>query len=243
MGRLALERHRLRLAHRLGQRQRLHLGDLFAIIQMQCENIDTTNTNNYGGGNGTGRGYTDPAGSCLAGRYQYLRAGPATTATSLDLTGSPLTGCLRTGCLWQRPIGVPIKSSELPQYSSATLTGNVTAPYWNGTTGGVVLLDVTGTLNMAGFTIDVAGRGFRGGGGQVWNGTADTAITYVTATNITTNLAGFKGEGIAGTPAYIYNSVTNTVVATGTDYTAGGQGKGAPGNAGGGGDNWNGSAR
>ena len=216
------------------------VGDLFAVIQMQCENINTTNTNNYGAGNGTGRGYTDPAGSCLAGRYQYLRAGPATTATSLDLTGSPLTDnyVQDAAATTNRRTYQVIR---VPQYSSATLTGNVTAPYWNGTTGGVVLLDVTGTLNMAGFTIDVAGRGFRGGGGQVWNNTADTAITYVTATNITNNLAGFKGEGIVGTPAYIYDSVTNSVVATGTDYTAGGQGKGAPGNAGGGGDNWDGT--
>ena len=215
-------------------------GDLFAIIQMQCENINTTNTNNYGGGNGTGRGYTDPAGSCLAGQYQYLRAGPATTATSLDLTGSPLTGTYAQDALATTNRRT-YQIIRVPQYSSATLTGNVTAPYWDGTLGGVVLMDVSGTLNMGGFTIDVSGRGFRGGGGMVWNGTADAAITYVTATNITTNLAAFKGEGIAGTPAYIYNSVTNAVVATGTDYTNGGQGKGAPGNAGGGGDNWDGS--
>lgn len=216
------------------------VGDLFAVIQMQCENINTTNTNNYGAGNGTGSGYTDPAGSCLAGRYQYITAGPGTTATSLDLTGSPLTGAYVQDALATTNRRT-YQIIRVAQYSSATLTGNVTAPYWNGSTGGVVLLDVTGTLNMAGFTIDVAGRGFRGGGGQVWNNTADTAITYVTATNITTNLAGFKGEGIVGTPAYIYNSVTNSVAATGTDYTAGGQGKGAPGNAGGGGDNWDGT--
>lgn len=216
------------------------VGDLFAVIQMQCENINTTNTSDYGAGNGTGRGYTDPAGSCLAGRYQYVTAGPATSATSLDLTGSPLTGSYVQDALATTNRRT-YQIIRVAQYSSATLTGNVTAPYWNGATGGVVLLDVTGTLNMAGFTVDVAGRGFRGGGGQVWNGTADSAITYVTATNIITNLAGFKGEGIAGTPAYIYDSVTNTVVATGTDYTGGGQGKGAPGNAGGGGDNWNGT--
>ena len=72
-------------------------GDLFVIIQMQCANIDTTNTNNYGGGNGTGRGYTDPAGSCLAGRYQYLRAGPATTAASLDFDRFPINCYLRAG--------------------------------------------------------------------------------------------------------------------------------------------------
>jgi uncharacterized repeat protein (TIGR01451 family) len=218
----------------------LSAGDLFVIIQMQCANIDTTNTNNYGGGNGTGRGYSDPAGSCLAGRYQYLRAGPATTAASLDLSGSPLTATYVQDALATTNRRT-FQIIKVPQYSSATLTGNVTAPNWNGTTGGVVLMDVSGTLNMAGFTIDVAGRGFRGGGGQVWNNTADSAITYVTPTNITTNLAGFKGEGIAGTPAYVYDSVTNTVTATGTDYTAGGQGKGAPGNAGGGGDNWNAS--
>lgn len=213
-------------------------GDLFVIIQMQCATINTTNTNNYGAGNGTGRGYTDPAGSCLAGQYQYLRAGPATTATSLDLSGSPLTGTYVQDALATTNRRT-FQIIKVPQYSSATLTGNVTAPPWNGTTGGVVLMDVSGTLNMGGFTIDVSGRGFRGGGGQVWDNTADSAITYVTATNITTNLAGFKGEGISGTPAYIYDSVTNAVVATGTDYTGGGQGKGAPGNAGGGGDNFN----
>ncbi len=213
-------------------------GDQFVIIQMQCENINTTNTNNYGGANGTGSGYTDPAGSCLAGRYQYLRAGPATTATLLDLVGSPLTGTYVQDALATTSRRT-YQIVRVPQYSSATISGNLTAPYWNGTTGGVVILDVAGSLAMGG-SIDVAGRGFRGGGGQVWNNTADTAITYVTATNITTNLAAFKGEGIAGSPAYIYDSVTNSVVATGTDYTGGGQGKGAPGNAGGGGDNWNG---
>ena len=214
-------------------------GDLFAIIQMQCATINTTNTNNYGANNGTGRGYTGAAASCLAGQYQYLRAGPGTTATSLDLTGSPLTGSYTQDALatTNRRTYQIIK---VPQYSSATLTGNITAPYWDGTSGGVVLLDVSGTLNMGGFTIDVSGRGFRGGGGQVWNGTADNSRTFVTATNITTNLAGFKGEGIAGTPASVYNQQTNAVVATGTDYTGGGQGIGAPGNAGGGGDNWNG---
>ena len=214
-------------------------GDQFVIIQMQCETINTTNTNNYGAADGTGRGYTDPVGSCLAGRYQYLRAGPATTATVLDLVGSALTGTYVQDALATTNRRT-YQIIRVPQYSSATLTGNITSPYWNGTTGGVVILDVAGTLAMGGATVDVAGRGFRGGGGQVWDNTADAAVTYVTPTNITTNLAAFKGEGIAGSPASIYDSVTNSVVATGTDYTGGGQGKGAPGNAGGGGDNWDG---
>ena len=66
-------------------------GDLVMVVQMQCAALNTTNTSNYGAGNGTGRGYTDPAGSCLAGRYEYVRAGAGTTAASLDLRGSPLS--------------------------------------------------------------------------------------------------------------------------------------------------------
>ena len=79
------------LTSRAGSAQLLTPSDMVLIIQMQCETINTSNTNNYGAGDGTGRGYTEPVGSCLAGRYEYVRAGPATTDTSLDLSGSSLS--------------------------------------------------------------------------------------------------------------------------------------------------------
>ena len=96
------------------------------VIQMQCENIDTTNTSNYGAGNGTGSGYTDPATGCAAGRYEYVRAGPGTSNTSLDLSSTPLVNTY---------ISDPITTANrrtfqivrVPQYSSVSLAGSVTA--------------------------------------------------------------------------------------------------------------------
>ena len=53
----------------------------------------------------------------------------------------------------------------------------------------------------------------------------------------TKNAHGQKGEGTAGTPTYVYSSVTATQTGAGTadGYTGGDKGRGAPGNAGGGG--------
>ena len=54
------------------------------------------------------------------------------------------------------------------------------------------------------------------------------------------NLNGNKGEGLAGTPRYVLNPVTNTLLDTGVEgYPNGSRARGAPGNAGGGGTDGN----
>ena len=55
---------------------------------------------------------------------------------------------------------------RVPQYYNATITGTVTAIPWDGISGGIVALDVAGTLNFNGRAIDVSDRGFRGGEGR-----------------------------------------------------------------------------
>src|SRR6185369_7880905 len=59
-----------------------------------------------------------------------------------------------------------------------------------------------------------------------------------TAPSSATTLTGFqgsKGEGIAGTPRYVWNAATGAVVDTGVEgYPGGSMARGAPGNAGGG---------
>ena len=232
----------LALFNRTGAATPIAPGDLVMVIQMQCENIDSSNTNNYGAGNATGRGYTDPVGSCLAGRYEYVRAGPASSNTLLDLSVTPLALSY---------ISDPSTSTNrrtfqiirVPQYSSASLAGTVTSDPWNGATGGLVAFDVAGNLNLNNGVIDVSGAGFRGAGGAVWDNTAIAGVNYVLATNITQNIGSMKGEGIAGTPRLVYNAATNAVVDLGTawgGYASGDQSVGAPGNAGGGGQNLNG---
>lgn len=232
----------LALINRVGAAVPISPGDLVLVIQMQCENLNVTNTNNYGAGNGSGRGYTDPVGSCVAGRHQYLRAGPASSNTSLDLSTTPLLNTYisdATTATNRRTFQV----IRVPQYSSASLAGIVTAVNWNGSTGGVVALDVAGNLNLNNGSIDVAGRGFRGAGGAVWNNTAAAGVNFVLPTDIAANIGSMKGEGIAGTPRLVYDAPSNAVVDLGAawgGYAAGDQSVGAPGNAGGGGQNLNG---
>ena len=214
-------------------------GDLVVVMQMQCATINVSNTSAYGAGTTNGRGYTNPASGCKVGTYEYVKAGPATTSSSLDLTGSPLanTYILDAGTVTNRRTFQIIR---VPQYSSLTLSGNVQSTYWNGSTGGVVILDVAGQLTWNGFTIDVLGRGFRGGAGidQGFTADTDTFSDYV-ATNASDQHA-FKAEGIAGTPRQVWDQAAGATFdngATWGGYSAGDNGRGAPGNAGGGGDN------
>lgn len=217
-------------------------GDLVIVMQMQCATIDTSNTSNYGGANGTGRGYTDPASNCLAGRYQYVRAGAATTSSQLDLSGSPLAATYV-----QDPTASNRRTFQIlrvPQHASLTLTGTVNAPYWDGSTGGVVALDVAGALNWNGQTIDVSGRGFRGGAAVRWNGTSDINTPPDWVATLASDQHATKGEGIAGTPRWVLNQESGLRQDNGltwAGYANGDQGRGAPGNAGGGGDNRSGT--
>ncbi|MEO7253009.1 MAG: isopeptide-forming domain-containing fimbrial protein, partial [Casimicrobium sp.] len=219
----------------------LNPGDLVVVMQMQCAVINVSNTSAYGAGGAstTGRGYTNPASGCKVGTYEYVKAGPATTSSSLDLTGSPLINSYI-----QDDITVTNRRTfqiiRVPQYSSLTLSANVQSPYWNGFTGGVVILDVAGQLNWNGRTIDVLGRGFRGAAGIDQTFTPDTGAFPDYVVPFASDKHASKGEGIAGTPRRYWDQATGAVVdsgATWAGYTAGADGRGAPGNAGGGGDN------
>jgi len=226
-------------------------GDLFVIIQMQCADINSTDSSSYGDGaaGDPANGYTDPAGSCLAGRYQFVRAGPGTTATSLDLSATPLAAtyvqAAASGTQGRRSFQIV----RVLQHSSATLTGAVTASAWDGATGGVVVLDVAGALNWNGQSINVTGLGFRGGGGRN-RPLSDAALTNPYRTTNASGRHAVKGEGIAGTPQFVHNDTGPTDTAPGTVVDLGAQGypngdfgRGAPGNAGGGGASINNNVR
>lgn len=226
------------LSNAVGAATAIAPGDLVLVIQMQCATLNTSNTNNYGGNNGTGRGYTDP-GNCLAGRHEYVRAGAGSSNTNLNLSGSPLSAAYiqdATTATNRRSFQV----IRVPQHSSLTLTGGITAPYWNGNTGGVVALDVAGRLSWGGQTINVNGRGFRGGGSINWTGGTDTDVPPDYVETIANNRHSTKGEGIGGTPRYVFDPATNTRADNGAawgGYTNGDDARGGPANAGGGGDN------
>lgn len=229
-------------------------GDLVLVIQMQCANINTANTLNYGDGAAgePASGYNDPAGTCLAGRYQFVRAGAGTTNTVLNLTGSPLTAAYvqanATNVNGRRTFQI----IRVPQYANATLGGAVTASEWDGNSGGVVAIDAAFTLNLNGQSINVDGLGFRGAGGRA-RSVNDAVERFRWDTD---DRHAVKGEGIAGTPRYVSlkrdpNSgatagITDLGAAWGGYPTGsastGDFARGAPGNAGGGGAFWDGAS-
>ena len=60
------------------------VGDMALIIQMQCVDINQTDTDSYGDGVAgfPAYGYSGPTRTCRAGNYEYLPAGAGTTPSS-----------------------------------------------------------------------------------------------------------------------------------------------------------------
>lgn len=135
----------------------------------------------------------------------------------------------------------------VPQYSFATIAGTVSADRWNITTagvatGGVVALDVAGSLALTG-TVTAAGSGFRGGAGL--NGSSSRAggtytdANYAFTTTVAAMNGGLKGEGIEGTPINVFDGTAtppNYFALLGQGYSGGAAGRAARGNAGGAGN-------
>lgn len=246
----------------------IQAGDLLLIIQMQGADIDATNTNSYGdstlnGGvtNTVAFGVAGYAGGVngtnfVAGNYEWAVAagGGATFGAggAINLS-APLARGYFTRAVTSTQGKQAYQVIRVPQYSNLTVTAGLTVVPWDGSRGGVLVLEATGDLNLNGQTINATGRGFRGAG-TIEQGpqcTTDGGVTacleYVTLGAL--QLGGFKGEGLVGTPGRVYNN----------DFTGGGGGviapaagpyadgyvngdgsRGAPGNAGGGGNQHNG---
>ena len=219
-------------------------GDLLLIIQMQGADIDYSNTDAYGDGvaGGAATSYLTNT-NFLAGQYEYVVAagavpvggGTVTTTTGLKNGYQNASATTTTG---QRRFQVV----RIPQYQNLTISGTVAPAAWNGSTGGILALDVTGQLAFAtGAKLDASGTGFRGGAGQQLRGTTSTSFTGTdyratapASGTATTGAHAMKGEGIVGTPRYV--NTGTALLDTGVDgYPSGSAGRGAPGNAGGGG--------
>lgn len=116
-----------------------------------------------------------------------------------------------------------------------TLTGTVTALPWDGQKGGLVVIEVEGTLTFSA-DINVSGQGFRGGNRSINGGNTSNCLTneYHGSSD---DRAGQKGEGIADWPGSNHRAYRgklangggggndhNTGGAGGGNYGAGGQG-------------------
>ena len=216
-------------------------GDLLLVIQMQDAAIDSTNTDTYGDGV-VGSPASGSTALNNAGRFEYVRATGPVAAGSVPVQGAgagtglvtSYTNAASTATQGQRRFQVV----RVPQYSSATLGSTLTASPWDGRSGGILALDVTGPLALGTAAINLSALGFRGGGPRQLTGGAGGVNTDY-RTLATSNFNGQKGEGIAGTPRYVRNGLA-AATDTGTEgYPNGSSARGAPGNAGGGGTDGN----
>ena len=229
-----------------GNATTLSNGDLVLIIQMQGAGINATNTDAYGDGvsGGNASGYMST--NLYAGIYEYNTV--ASFSSSVITFSYAISNNYYTQVF---SAGNPIRQFQVirvPREFNITINSgaSITAPAWNGSTGGVVALDAANTFTDNG-AVNVTGLGFRGGGGKNFvgattgntNGTSTLMNTDYRwdspATNVANQTGGAKGEGVAGTPAYVLpQNATTTITNSAEGYVNGSMGRSAAGNGGGG---------
>ncbi len=201
------------------------VGDLIYIIQMQGASV---NCYLIPWGNPQSPG---PYGPEFGKITNYNNAGNNEYAEILSVSGNAIT------------IDCPLKNNytaagkvqvvKVPRYTALTITatGIITCPQWNGTTGGVIAIEVDGNTSIAaGGKIDASGLGFRGG--IVIGKTVSSVFAGGSWGHTNVNEGGYKGESIAGDVA-TYLANFNGPYCRGAVANGGGGGNGN--NAGGGG--------
>ena len=221
-------------------------GDVILIIQMQGASFNSSNSNLYGGNSTTtgtdNLGATGITNIANVGVHEFVIA-----QNSVPLTGGLLeisSSCSNGGVQYNYINAdattdngqVRFQVVRVPRFLNLTLQQNMTTTAWNGTVGGILAFFVQDNLNFNGYSILADGKGFRGGYQNVRP--SGNNVTTITTTDIM--LSSGKGEGICGTPRFLWNGqnqVDNGAAWLG--YPGGNYGRGAPGNAGGGGNTHN----
>lgn len=213
-----------------GATTKISPGDLLLVIQMQGSTINSTNTSAYGAGSTTYAGYL----TTVAGTFEYVYAASGVNSNTVYLT-TPLRNSYTYSAASGSAGQYGFQVVRVPEYTSLTIaaSASITVAEWNGSTGGIVAANVSGTMTLNGGTaITAANLGFRGGGGRQLGGGTGASTDAVTLSSNDAN--GSKGEGIAGTPRYT-RSLAGVLVDNGVEgYPNGSYAQGAPGNAGGG---------
>lgn len=196
---------------RAGGGPALAAGDLVMVIQMQDgTGLNTTNTSAYGGG------------GAAAGRYELVRVA-SVSGTTVNLTSNLVNSYTQNTAATNNQTFQVIR---IPQYATLVNNGNIVPLPWDGTTGGVVAMDVSGTFTNNG-SVNASFAGFRGNAGLSLAGQSPTAAIgaggydYVRPNGYLAH--GGKGEGIAGTPDRVLQVFASPgVLQTGAGTTANG---------------------
>ncbi len=194
------------------------VGDRVLLYQAKGATIDQSNNASYG----------DITSIGSAGVFEFHQIASISgnnitfTCPRVRSFGNPATDAIQL-------IKVAYSSGNL------TITGEVTALPWDGSKGGVVVIETDGTLSF-GANINVLGRGFRGG---IYSLPSNNTCICNTGTyhGNAGDQAGRKGEGVANWPGmnhYAYRGKLasgggggnnhNTGGGGGSNYGSGGQG-------------------
>lgn len=175
--------------------------DRVLIIQMQGATVDETNNPTFGS-------ITDTAS---AGMYEFNSV--------CSISGDTLI--LDYELIHSYAVAGKVQVVLVPHYSQATVTGTLSADAWNGSTGGVIAIEVSGTLTLSA-NINAEGKGFQGG---IYTPSAASCSWFTSYPNyyysMSSGIGLTKGQGISP-------------IITGKEC-----GKGPQGNGGGGGNNHN----
>lgn len=194
----------------------LRPGDRVLVIQMKGASWNTVENDRYGA--------ITQAGA--VGQWEL--------ATVRSVSGN--TVVLEESLLQTTNVRERLQLVRVVTGTDATVSGVVTARPWDGRTGGVVVIELTGTLRVTG-SIDASGLGFRGGrttAGQVSCGRQDLVLPAASP------LGANKGEGVADESRYEpkgRGAVTNGG-GGGVSTNSGGGGGANYGTGGSGGSEW-----
>jgi hypothetical protein len=193
-------------------------GNKVMVMQMKGATIQDTETSTYGQ------------------ILNYNNAGNYEWATIASVSGNDIT--LNTALTQNYTISGLVQLIRVPVYpTGAIVTGALTGLAWNGTVGGVLAIEVNGTLRLNN-NISMNGAGFRGGAFSTAGG--NCSITTYRTNN--TQL-GYKGEGIAIEPNGNLNGrgALANGGGGGNGHNAGGGGGSNAGQGGTGGREWAGA--
>ncbi len=176
------------------------VSDYVLVIQMKGMQINETNTASFGS------------------FVSYDSVGLYEKAIISSISGSTI--CLTNDLAIRYKLSGKVQIVKIARYpSGATVVGTIQAPAWNGSTGGIIAIEVPGTLTLNA-NIDATSAGFKGGksGGAISNAcNAFTNITDYATDSLTWEYKSFKGEGVA-------NYVANKWSCRGPQASGGGGG-------------------
>ncbi|MFK7925613.1 MAG: T9SS type A sorting domain-containing protein [Bacteroidia bacterium] len=194
------------------------IGDKALLIQMKGAIISQVDDSTYG----------DVADFGNAGNYEFH--------TITGISGNTVSFDYQV--CGDYTIADLVQLVRIPVYEDAIITGTLTAAAWDGSTGGILAIEATGTITMSD-NINVQTVGFRGGelNGQAKKG----GTTYIC--DFASGQGGIKGEGITEVASAACRGKMANGGGGGNDHNAGGGGGGNYGGGGKGGYGWKSSTK